>query len=212
MDIAPLFRLRLGTPSLELRLPTRDELFELARVAEAGIHPPDEMPFFVAWTDQIGAPGWPDSMVEFHERARREWSPDDWSLLLGVWSEAGVMGVQEVAAKAFRAERRVVTGSCLGARFQGRGYGTEMRAAVLELAFRGLGAATAVSGALEGNVASARVSAKLGYEEAGEGTASPRGQPVREQKYVLRRDGWERARRPRVGIEGLEECRHLFGL
>ena len=73
------------------------------------------------------------------------------------------------------------TGSWLGRSFQGRGIGTEMRAAVLELAFRGLGAATAESGALEGNAASARVSEKLGYRHDGleRGRPTRRGCPAR---------------------------------
>jgi RimJ/RimL family protein N-acetyltransferase len=87
-----------------------------------------------------------------------------------------------------------------------------MRAAVLELAFTGLGADVALSGALEGNVASARVSEKLGYEPAGEGVQSPRGQPVREQRFRLERALWEARARPPVAIEGLERCLPLFGL
>jgi RimJ/RimL family protein N-acetyltransferase len=85
-----------------------------------------------------------------------------------------------------------------------------MRTAMLELLFRGLGARAATSGALEGNVASERVSAKLGYVPAGEGTASPRGLPVRERKFRLERGSW----RPSVPVEidGLEPCLPLFRL
>jgi RimJ/RimL family protein N-acetyltransferase len=84
-----------------------------------------------------------------------------------------------------------------------------MRAAMLALLFDGLGGEVATSGALEGNVASARVSAKLGYVEAGEGTASPRGVPVRQQLYRLERARW----RPPFPVEivGLEPCLPLFG-
>ena len=39
-----------------------------------------------------------------------------------------------------------------------------------------------------GNVASERVSEKLGYVAAGEGVASPRGEPVREQHFRLERE------------------------
>jgi RimJ/RimL family protein N-acetyltransferase len=53
-------------------------------------------------------------------------------------------------------------GSWPGRRYQRQGAGTEMRAAVLFLAFDGLGALAAESGALEGNDASSRVSGKLG--------------------------------------------------
>src|SRR5205823_7610891 len=52
MDLVPLFDLRLRTPRLELRLPTRPELEELRELARDGVHPADEMPFAVAWTDE----------------------------------------------------------------------------------------------------------------------------------------------------------------
>ncbi|MBV8081300.1 MAG: GNAT family N-acetyltransferase, partial [Actinobacteria bacterium] len=54
VDLSPLFGLRITTPRLELRFPTLDELVELANVARAGVHPPDTMPFRVAWTDASG--------------------------------------------------------------------------------------------------------------------------------------------------------------
>jgi hypothetical protein len=48
----PIFRLRIATARLELRLPTDDELIALVDVAKAGIHPREQMPFGVAWTDK----------------------------------------------------------------------------------------------------------------------------------------------------------------
>ena len=59
------------------------------------------------------------------------------------------------------------SGSCIGREHQGRGFGTEMRAAVLELGFAGLGGEAAVSGAYAFNAASIRVSRKLCYEPNG---------------------------------------------
>ncbi len=50
-QLEPLFALQVRTRRLELRLPVGDELVELAHVARAGIHPPETMPFRVAWTD-----------------------------------------------------------------------------------------------------------------------------------------------------------------
>jgi RimJ/RimL family protein N-acetyltransferase len=87
-----------------------------------------------------------------------------------------------------------------------------MRAAVLELLFAGLGGRAATSGALDGNVASERVSEKLGYARAGEGFASPRGVPVRERYFRLERAAWEARDRVPVEIVGLEQCLPLFGL
>jgi len=117
-----------------------------------------------------------------------------------------------VRPKDFAATRTAETGSWLGERFQRRGFGTEMRAAVLELFFSGLGGLVATSGALEGNTASERVSEKLGYVAAGEAVASPRGAPVRERRFRLERDIWAAGDRIAVEIVGLEPCLRLFGL
>jgi RimJ/RimL family protein N-acetyltransferase len=206
MDLTPLFGLRLRTPRLELRLPGSEELDELREVALGGIHPPEFMPFTVAWTDD-------PELAEFrayHEMRRREWRPDEWHLELGVFLEREPAGVQAVESRDFAGTRTVGTGSWLGRRFQGRGVGTEMRTAVLELAFRGLGAHVARSGAVDGNFASLRVSEKLGYREIGRGTVAPRGVELQHTDVALRREDW----RPplAVEIEGLEPCLPLFGV
>jgi RimJ/RimL family protein N-acetyltransferase len=182
----------------------------LGRLADQGVHPPEEMPFFVAWTDAIGQPEFVDGFVAFHRLQREQWRPERWHLLLGVWAEGELAGAQALDGQDFAAHRTAETGSWLGQRYQRRGYGTEMRAAMLTLFFDGLGGDVATSGALEGNVASARVSDKLGYEPAGEDTAAPRGVPVRNTKFKLERARW---RSPvAVEIAGLEPCLPLFGL
>jgi RimJ/RimL family protein N-acetyltransferase len=165
------------------------------------------MPFFTPWTDGIGKPGFVEGFVDFHLAQRRDWRPDKWHLLLGVWLDQQPVGTQGAELTgAGTAE----TGSWLGERFQRRGIGTEMRAAMLALLFDGLALDVATSGALEGNVASARVSEKLGYEPAGEDVASPRGVPVRNRKFRLTRERWH-APFP-VELDGLEPCLPLFGL
>jgi RimJ/RimL family protein N-acetyltransferase len=207
MDLSPLFDLRLRTPRLELRLPTRPELEELREVARAGVHPPEEMPFAVAWTDEPYSEEW---VVAFHEQQRAVWRPDAWDLELGVWAHGELAGIQALVGKDFASTRTVETGSWLGSRFQRRGVGTEMRAAVLELAFRGLGAQVARSGAVEGNPASLGVSEKLGYRVVGSGTVSPRGVPVEHTDVELRREDWQPPFA--VEIEGLGTCLALFGV
>jgi RimJ/RimL family protein N-acetyltransferase len=211
-DLSPLFRLRLRTPRLELRLPTEDELVALARVAQQGVHPPDEMPFLIPWTDNLHAPSFPEEFVGYHQQLRSRWQPDAWCLELAVWAEASPVGVQAIHADNFSRERTAFSGSWLAQPFQRQGYGTEMRTAILELAFTGLGAVAAASGALEGNTASARVSAKLGYSEAGEQWPLVRGQPVRERRFLLTREHWQQIKRAPVEIVGLEPCLPLFGL
>jgi RimJ/RimL family protein N-acetyltransferase len=206
MDLTPLFGLRLRTPRLELRLPTTEELDALREVALGGIHPPEFMPFTIAWTDD-------PELTEFHayhEMRRREWRIDEWHLELAVFVDQQPAGIQAVESKDFAGTLTVGTGSWLGLPFQGQGIGTEMRTAALELAFRGLGAKVARSGAVDGNFASQRVSEKLGYREIGSGTVAPRGVALAHTDVALRREDW----RPPVGveIEGLEPCLPLFGL
>jgi RimJ/RimL family protein N-acetyltransferase len=205
MSAEALYRLRLRTPRLALRLGTRTELGELYDVAAAGIHCPDWMPFAVAWTDALDR----DRFLAFHEAAIADWRSDEWMLNLLVWAEGELAGTQGIGASRFAERRTVETGSWLGLRWQGRGIGTEMRAAVLELAFRGLGATAAESGAVAGNARSLRISEKLGYRIVGKHTIAPRGEPVAHDDLRLERGDW---RAPvRVEIEGLEPCLPLFG-
>jgi RimJ/RimL family protein N-acetyltransferase len=201
----PLWAIRLRTQRLELRLPTDEELDELYAVAAAGIHPPDEMPFAIAWTDALQH----DAFVEFHRERWVGWEADNWVCNFVTFLDGRVIGTQAIEARDFAHERTVATGSWLGAPYQGQGYGTEQRAAVLELAFRGLGADAATTGALFPNVASQRVSEKLGYRVVGVSEIAPRGEPVQHYDYRLERADW-RCPVP-VEIVGLEPALHLFG-
>lgn len=170
----PTMRLRLRTPRLELRRPTVAELRELYRVAAAGIHDPAVMPFEVPWTDDLNEP----DFLEFLSRD----AADD--LRFVAFCEGRPVGVQGIRLEL----PRVDTGSWLGAAHQGRGLGTEMRAAVLSLAFDHLGAEVARSGALAGNPQSLGVSRKLGYRVTGSRFFSPRGEPVEHTDLELRRE------------------------
>jgi RimJ/RimL family protein N-acetyltransferase len=206
LNLAPLWAIRLRTPRLELRLPTDDELEELFDVAAAGIHPPEEMPFAVAWTDDLRS----ESFLEFHRTRWREWSAENWVCNFVTFLDGRVIGTQGIEARDFARERTVETGSWLGARHQGEGYGTEQRAAVLEFAFRGLRANAATTGALFPNIASQRVSEKLGYRVVGTSELAPRGEPVRHYDYRIERAEW---RCPiSVEIEGLGLALALFGV
>ena len=189
--------IRLRSERLELRLPTRDELVELFRVADSGIHPPEFMPFAFAWTDDLDL----DRFLEFHETQLRESTAEEWTLNFVTFFEGAPIGSQTLAAEAFPQTRGVHSGSWLGAAWQRLGLGTEMRAAVLDLAFRGLGAETADSGYVPGNDASRRVSEKLGYRVTGESTVAPRGEPVQHVLMRIERADW---RGYAVEISGLE--------
>jgi RimJ/RimL family protein N-acetyltransferase len=209
VNVEPLYGLRLWTPRLELRLGTRGELIEVHELAQQGIHPPDEMPFENPWTDRSGDEDFVERSVGFHETALREWRPERWSFNPLVFLSGRPIGSQGMRAEDFPTRREVDTGSWLGRAFQGEGIGTEMRTAVLELAFRELGARVALSASMLGNEASKRVSEKLGYEITGTSTSAPRGEP--QQKFDLRigRENWNPPFP--VEIEGAEACRGLFG-
>jgi RimJ/RimL family protein N-acetyltransferase len=201
----PLTRLRVRTPRLELRLASDSELRALGRVALAGIHDPDVMPFEFPWTDDLTE----ESVLDFHRGLLRGFTPEDWSLGLAVFYRGQPIGIQSLGAQRFAETCRVSTGSWLGKEWQGQGLGTEMRVAVLQLAFGGLGAEVAASGAIAGNPQSLGVSRKLGYEVVGSHTVSPRGEPLEHTDIELRRENF----RPTVPVElvALEPLLPLFG-
>ena len=205
MRLEPLWDIRVRTPRLELRLPTDEELVELFLVAEGGIHPPEEMPFYVPWTDDLSL----DAFLEFHRGAWDAWRPENWSLNLIAFLDGKPIGSQGIDAEDFAARREVVTGSWLGEPYQGKGLGKEQRAAVLELAFAGLRAEAAVSGSFAHNVKSQRVSETLGYRRTGTRTMQSRGEPVEHYDYRLDRADW-RTPVP-VEMKGLEAALPLFG-
>jgi RimJ/RimL family protein N-acetyltransferase len=209
-NVSALYDLRLVTPRLALRLGTHEELVELGRLAERGVHPPEEMPFAVAWTDRITEPDFLEGFVAYHAGHLEGWSPEAWELHLLVWERGELVGTQALFAKRFAETRHVGTGSWLGRAYQRRGIGTEMRAAVLELAFRGLGARETESDWLAGNEASRRVSEKLGYIEVAVGSVSPRGTPVPAHDVRVTAEAWICP--VDVAIEGLEPCLPLFGV
>jgi RimJ/RimL family protein N-acetyltransferase len=169
------------------------------------------MPFRVPWTERKGQE-LIDEMLAYHHRAREEWRVGRWSLQLVVFAAGKPLGGIDVRGEQFADRRAFETGSWLGAEYQGLGFGTEMRTAALALGFEGLGAGKAVSGAFDWNLASLRVSEKLGYRLVGEATHAPRGTPERELVMELARDGWARRERAPVEIEGLAPCLPLFGL
>jgi RimJ/RimL family protein N-acetyltransferase len=115
-------------------------------------------------------------------------------------------------AQQFPVLKEVSTGSWLTASVQGRGIGREMRAAVLQLAFDGLGAEIARSAAFVDNPASRAVSRAIGYRENGRRREAPRGVPQEMIGYELTRQEWsERSERFKPAkIIGLELCRHMF--
>ena len=206
----PLFGLRLRTEHLILRMPTDDDVVELLQVAKAGIHPPDEMPFGMAWTSVEGAT-FDRSFMQHYWRTRGAFSPEAWFLNFMVELDGRPIGAQSIDAEEFATFRTVHTGSWLGQSHQGHGFGKEMRAAVLGFAFDGLGAQVAETSAFVDNHASNGVSRALGYEENGLGSLAPQGVARVTQKFRMTADRWQSRPRPPLAIEGLDGIREMFG-
>ena len=207
----PLFGLRVRTPRLELVWPTDEQLAAMFEAARRGIHPPETMPFGVPWTDWLGRPDAGVGFLAHHWGGRAAIAPDAWDLHLAVLVDGVAVGGQSLHGASFAAVRTVGTGSWLTEAHQGRGVGTEMRAAVLHLTFEGLGATVATSSAFADNHASLRVSAKLGYEPNGEDLQAPRGEPCRHLNLRLTRERWAAGRRTDIELEGLGPCLPLLG-
>ncbi|MGH3899986.1 MAG: GNAT family N-acetyltransferase [Pseudonocardiaceae bacterium] len=199
----------LRTPRLTLRPDDDAGLYELAALALRGVHPPEKMPFLFPWTDQ--APGdLVRGTVQYHWGARSRLTPSDWNVNFLVRHDGQVIGAQGLSATSFPITLEVSSGSWLGAAHQRQGFGTEMRAAVLLLAFDHLGATIARSGAFIDNPASLRVSEKLGYRHDGTNTCARRGTAAIEIRLVLTaqqfiRPGWT------LEVDGLDACRRLLG-
>jgi RimJ/RimL family protein N-acetyltransferase len=210
-DHFPLVRLRLTTPRLELRLPSPEELGSLADLAADGVHEPDVMPFLHPWTDQPPAEV-ARSVLQHFWRQLGNWTSRDWSLGLTVFHQGVVVGQQGISARNFAIAREVHTGSWLGQRHQGQGIGTEMRAAVLHLAFAELGAQEAISGAFEHNASSRAVSRKLGYQPDGIKRHVVRGMAVIERRLRLTRAAWDEHRTTPVTVDNLIPCLPLLGI
>lgn len=206
----PLFGLRIVTPLLEIRLADDEDLVGLVDEIERGVHDPAFMPFTIAWTD-APSPRRERESLQWFWRQRAEWSPGKWTFSGAVIVGGRPVGVQDLAADSFSTLRTVRTGSWLGTRHQGQGIGKEMRAAILHLAFAGLGALEANSGAWHDNIPSLKVSQSLGYEVNGVDLALRRTRPERQVRLRLARDAWEQRRREDIQIVGLEPCLELFG-
>ncbi|MGW7350304.1 GNAT family N-acetyltransferase [Streptomyces sp. NPDC054784] len=208
----PPLNLAVRTPRLTLAGATDDLLERLVPLVRAGIADTEPWPF--------------DDPISFYaDNPEREWrwlravwagrsrmSPDAWRLYFAVLVDGEPVGMQDLVATDFARFGTVSSFAWLAPGARGRGLGKEMRAALLELAFAGLGAQEAGSDAFVDNVASNGVSRALGYEPNGTDWDTRRGEPARIQRWRLTRDTWERHRRNDIELSGVAECLPVLGL
>ncbi|MFT4081085.1 MAG: GNAT family protein [Nocardioides sp.] len=209
----PLLDVRVSTPTLELRAATDellDQLADLVRAGKTQADPPpydDPMSFYEADPDRRVA-----TWLRAIWRHRGNIAPDAWRLSFVVMVDGRPVGEQSLIGANFATLRTVTTFSWLSADERGRGLGHEMRAAILHLAFDGLGAAEAGSDAFVDNHGSNAISRGLGYEPNGSDWATRQGEPALLNRWRLTRDTWERQRRDDIRLHHLEACQALLPL
>ena len=204
----PLHGIRLRTADLDLTVMTEADLPTLCSLL------PDDLelnPHATTYAGLDDAANRRAVLSQGYWRALGMWSPDDWALPFVVRADGDVVGAQWLEGPDWRADRIVDSSSWLVATARGRGLGTQMRAAVLALAFGPLRATAAISSAVVGNAASLGVSRALGYRDTRRSVLEHSGETL--QHVRLERAAWEAMGRAReVGIDGVRPALPLFGL
>ncbi|HYN75269.1 MAG TPA: GNAT family protein [Candidatus Limnocylindria bacterium] len=212
----PLFDLRLrlespGSTGGELLL---RPMTEADQPALADLLPPDVELDPAAPTYALGNPRLQRGVVchQAYWRGYGAWTPAHWRLSFVVLADGELVGAQELEGTDYVLLRTVDTASFLVPEARGMKIGKAMRAAVLTLAFSGLGAQAAITSAWRDNEASLGVSRSLGYRPNGEHLHA-RGDATDVMVHLrMTRDDWLAQPRPQVTMSGLEPCLPLFGL
>jgi len=209
----PLLGVRISTPTLELRGATDELLDQLADVVRAGKTHADPAPYddpmsFYETDPDLRVAKWLRAIW----RRRGTVDPDAWRLYFVVMVDGRPVGEQTLTGVNFSALGTVTTFSWLSVDQRGHGLGREMRAAILHLAFDGLGAKEASSDAFVDNHGSNAISRRLGYEPNGSDWATRQGEPALLNRWRLTRDGWEQRRRDDIQLHNIEACHALLPL
>lgn len=211
-----MFDLRLTTSDLELRHLAEDDLPQLAESLSADVELDPAATTYVGLdqTHQRGV-----VLAQGYWKARGTWRPESWALSFGVFHAGELVGSQGLEGDDFATLRTVDSSSFLRTDARGRGWGKQMRRAVLALAFGSLDAQFAVTSAWHDNAASLGVSRSLGYVDNGvarhrrEGRTEP-DELVDDMVHLrLARETWlQRCGADGIRVDGFEPCRPFFGL
>lgn len=128
-----------------------------------------------------------------------------------MFTDGAAVGMVALRARDFAVLHEVTTESWLGLGSQGRGLATEVRAALLHLAFDGLGAVSAVSEVFQDNAASQAVLRRAGYRPDGTSRDVLDGRAVTSDRLRLDRDDWRPLAGCPVTVDGLLPCLPFFG-
>ncbi|WP_133878901.1 GNAT family N-acetyltransferase [Paractinoplanes brasiliensis] len=208
----PPLDVEVRTPRLTLAGASDELLERLVPTVRAGVADTQPWPF-------------DDPMSLYADSPEREWrwlrgiwsgrgrvTPGNWRLYFVVLVDGEPVGMQDLIGRDFDRFGTVSSFSWLAPGRRGQGLGKEMRAAILHLAFAGLGAREAGSDAFADNQASNGISRALGYEPNGTDWDTRRGEPAPIQRWRLTRGAWEHHRRDDIELIGVEVCRPVLGL
>lgn len=203
----PLLDVRVSTPRLELRGATDELLDQLAEVVRAGKTHAEPAPYddpmsFYETDPDVRVAKWLQAV--WRRRGRVE--PDAWRLNFVVMVDGLPVGEQTISGVSFFTLGTVTTFSWLSVDLRGHGLGREMRAAILHLAFDGLGAKEAGSDAFVDNQGSNAISRGLGYEPNGSEWATRQGEVALLNRWRLTREEWEKRRRDDIHLHNVEAC------
>jgi RimJ/RimL family protein N-acetyltransferase len=206
----PLFDLRLTAPDLTLRPMTEADLGAMAELLPADVEQDPAATRYAIADDHLRRG------IVLHQEYWRSvgtWRPAAWRLGFVVSAAEEIVGFQELEGNDFPTLRTVDTSSFLVQPARGRGYGKQMRRAVLALAFGPMAARAAITSAWHDNHASLGVSRAVGYRWNGEHYQA-RGDQVDVMVHMrLARADWVAGDGAQgIEISGFDACRPLFGL
>ncbi len=206
----PLFDVRLTTPDLELR-PLREADLDLVASQLPDDHEQD--PRATRYPDYDHETNRGVISHQAYWSAWGRWRPDDWRLPFLVTHQGRYLGIQELEGTEFVLLRTVDSSSFLIREARGRGFGKQMRRAVLALAFGPLGAEAAITSTWHDNLASLGVSLAVGYQLNGESRHQrDEGVDTFVHLRMLKGDWLATGAADDVTITGIEDCLPLFGL
>lgn len=205
----PVHGVRLTTADLGLTVTVESDLAALARVLPDDV---EQDPHATTYAGLDVGANRRAVLAQSYWRALGTWSPRDWALPFTVRRDGEVVGMQWLEGTEAGEGCVVDSSSWLVAEVRGRGWGRQMRAAVLTLAFGSLGARAAVSSAVLANGASLGVSRALGYEDSHRSVLKHSGEVL--QHVRLERAAWQASRAgASVTVHGVDvDVLALFGI
>lgn len=208
----PPLNVEVRTPRLTLAGASDELLERLVPHVRAGVADSEPWPFDDPSSFYADSPEREWRWLRAVWSGRGRLSPDAWRLYFAVVVDGEPVGMQDLTASHFTRFGTVSSFSWLAPGSRGKGLGKEMRAAVLHLAFAGLGAREAGSDAFFDNAASNSVSRGLGYEPNGTDWDTRRGEPALIQQWRLTREAWEKVPRDDIELSGVAECLPVLGI